>query len=868
MDIDKIELEERKMDVREIRLSKDFRRENNSNNSSWYVFGHYDGLEVKKIELNNSIHPLERLLQESHNLTFRNNGNTKYHVLYILSNETRDRIECFWSGVEHRPLLSVSLIHFAHPLKKPIKEVISDIRKAIDSQIDSNIIDYVLYTSLDCNDLAIIWSSKSFKTTMNLVSSTWEKCYLIISEVFTIQACRFDILSGLNNDLYKEWCLNEPILECVRVHIRESNYRKALSLAGAMDKAILSRKNSSQLGISTQTNHYVIPGQEDIVIVFEKIPIEWFIDMYRQRTSGDIEDELVGILHNNVASRSVIDTVISVGSVDTRLSTGTSDNIPTSISEGYLKFKSIVQKHNLPRTQWLAALYELLIELSYNEVSSTSYDIYVQSKDCQLILIEYLEKIIEFHLDEKYKEIYENLMDSQSDLVYCLQRYLQGWSQLSFHAMHAEWQLTQVSDVNRLYLFPSKLNRLYASFMKLSSHSLNCNCDSRNKYEIGYFLTPSMRTDAEFLSVFGRYNQQSILILGEIPADLLFVPQVLLPILVHEAAHYAGHDLRNREIRYECLVRSMLYHVVNEYIADELLYTFDGEYFVLERCIDRLYERVLSQKNSHSDTDCYGEEVRKSILYDILNMLRNEPGFGYIAFHEILDTNEYIKLDRIQRRLFAQKYDGKLDEKLSLESVENYNNIEMHFEQLITIYRESFSDLCMIKLLDLSIAEYLNVIYRSNRFEGRTENSNWEYVLQWIRFERYICVICSIVGEENFQQELAKIINDKDELAKHVAINRKDHNGIRELVGDLLKIYLDENEDIFSSPYERAWLLHYLEVVSKDIEKDMMKNEHIDDLRDVYQSLSIKVRSANGEELMDILEPCMMIMRGDTNHWH
>ena len=544
------------------------------------------------------------------------------------------------------------------------------------------------------------------------------------------------------------------------------------------------------------------------------------------------------------------------------------------------------------------AFYELLIELAYLETSPTAHDMYMQSKDCQTVLVKHIIEIItkgnETEASPEKKKCYCALTDPHSHLVERIQRYIQGWSQLSFHAMLAELQLTHTSDINRMYLYPAKLNRIYASFMQRSSDILNeeDSDNAKSKKEAFFFLTPSMRSNENFLSIFDEYRDtfdtnSELLVLGEIPAELLFSPQVLLPILVHEAAHYAGHEKRKRPLRYKCIAKSMLAHLVDEYVLDPILYQVasDGR-FPFQDVVDKIYKDDFE---CLMDGDiCYGNTVQDVLL----NALQGELQSSYFpnrVFSILLSRDEYANWSQTRKLIFKEENLGNMDSDIrSLNTLRTANNIEEHLYRLMSIYREAYADMCMIRLLDLSPLEYLGIIYRSNHFDkGEDKAKLIEISLRHklFEYERYLSVI-SIAFADNGSDELDMNIVEsilencklesqfQEQLVDSINfINHKDLEGIKVLAENLLRLY--QNEGLYYKEpepesttkysrhvyfFERIWLFHYLRAVKKALPRKVAE------LRNVYEVLAKNVRNMSGTDdipLINHLSVCIDIAKGE-----
>lgn len=923
------------MDIREIRLLKNFstvRSAKSGNNDTkqsgfWHVFGHYDYMEITQIAPDPNEHPLETILAHSDEWTLKNAGNTKQHLMYGIANN-EDMAADFWKKSAELPLLMISLIHFKHPLKDFEKRVsnlentinctIKQTKSTCYNDLEKYKLFYSSYISIDTSDLIIFWATNSIQATMAVIASVWKQHTDEIYEFFTLLGCHqrsFITEENCGNELYKSWLGVEPILACVRTHIRGKNFRQILSHAQAIVDLV--RKHPDRLQDKekeTTADYCIIPGQDDIVLYFENLPLKLFVEMYQRPTGSVTTPSLTGRLGvgTDIISRSVVDTFFAASldefdqgmkifDVENKQNSDNNNSHLSNKSDGncppnpYEKLKQAVDEANkdsnvFPTTHWLSALYELLVELAYLKTSPTSHDMYMQSKDCHEILVNHIVEIIQKREDNEDR--YLALTDPTSALVTNIQQYIQGWSQLSFHSMLAELQLTQTSDINRMYLYPSKLNRIYTSFMQYSSAILSeYDQEDNPKNRAYFFLTPSMRSNEAFWPIFDQFRDSfendTLVILGELPADLLFSPQVLLPILVHEAAHYAG--FRKRKLRYKYLAKSMLAHLVDEYVQEDVLYqkSDDEEIYPFQEVVDELYERKL--KDLMENQPCYGNTVHDKLLDRLQAELQ---GYRMVSeiFGILFSRDEYIQWSQTKKLIFKEKHIGNLDSGVrSLSTIESINNLEVHYDRLISIYREAHADMCMIKLLGLSPLEYLGIVYRSSRFKDRPGNrlqsAIQDAVRDLSRSERYLCVIAiayvndGLSGEE-FDNAIIEILDDcieqtspdvLDDVKNVVSgsVSKNDYLGIRFLAQGLKAVFTSESlnheqDGIEYSThvfyYDRAWIMDYLREVKAGLP------DSIFDLRKVYTALASEIRNvkSSGEKsFLAFLESCIDLARND-----
>ncbi len=913
------------IDIRRITLIKRYRPEQiDEKQFGWYVFGYYDRMNVKEIPIDNAYHPLETILADAQKQSLSNSASTKQHVIYAIGAEQNTLHKEFWKSAEQYPLLLVSLIHLNHPLSSFsdtnistqqtnfINQYINSIKKTIKGKQNKDI-RFSLYFSIDCNDLIVFWSATSFQRTMELIAQVCACDSSRIGELFTIQACANTIMYE-NNAMLNIWKQNEPVFQCIRIHLRSKNFFELLTRVADIPQDIEKRKMTLNTTVcSCHVKEYVVPGQDDVVLAFQNIPLDWLLDMYAPsvRSEDGCKDSLCGLLYEGILSRTVIDTELVTGnkSQPPQKEQGTplDSNLSANVKERIDRLSECIQKNNFNRTTWLPALYELLFELANFETSSTAYDIYVQAAPCHNVLVEELIERIKSKSDEAIE-----LQQPNTTVVRNIQQYLQGWSQLSFHAMHAEWQLTQTSEMNRLYIFPAKLNRLYSAFMDSASEILNAGCESTparanldsaseilnaeykpSPARANFFLTPTIGSEAEFTAIFKPSNKACSLVLGEIPADLMFAPQLFLPLLVHEAAHYAGHEHRMRPLRYTAILRSTLFYVLSSVFEDELIYMpiqkEDGTSTVGVEIVEKLvasFPNFEDPKNNYArnrldNVAYYSEDIRKHIGFYLCRILANSTGYLQPAVQDVLYSIPFFEyFDYMQMDIYYHSQTRTNQHIVALQAYGTDRHIYSYLDQLLTIYSESFSDLCMIRLLDLRIEEYLRVIFRNNRYsidphKDQPTLSTWSIasLSERVRYERYLCVI--MVAYPTFS--LSDLLKHLDIHSESVVIDsgkkitRSDMQGIYALASALEVINSQENPEVKScAPYARGQLLVYLDAVSRELSKAIQASQQNADspemLKQIYQTLAFNMQFfyTGANSIIDLLTPCIKMMH-DTS---
>ncbi len=912
------------LDIRRIELYKQFRglvKGVLTAEHEWQVFGYYDSMNVEYLELQDEKHPLEYVYDDSQRVSFNSHGSLKKHVIYAIGLGEPKVYQNFWQQRDEHPLLLVSLLHFKHPMEcdqqngadqnlanqgaeaavnQPIESSLEKYINALQVSLDNKGMNSAIYSAFDCNDAIVFTFADALDTAMQNISEI-TKDNGAIREIFTIYARKNNIHSLIDEPLKNAkldalktiWKEHQPVLEKVDVFMRDASHSQLITDTKNLEIKYKEEYYSSAYSGFKKAQYpfrwYIMPGHEDVLLTLEKVPLPLFEKMFSPSSNE-------GVLLDGFFLKRISRTIIYTTPLPAQFTQEVAEKgeaLPTRASDLVEKLKKAFDYENDTDSRlknalittfsdvkyrmpiWLGALMELLVELSNIEISLTAYDNYAQAICAQETMINTLCKLVEdakkYACDPEQKDIAKELIEQiyspSSDLSSNFREYLNGWSQLSFHAMHAEWQLTQSSDINRLYLFPAKLCRLYSEFMKLSSEFLN---KGKKHDECMFFITPNIRDIPQFLSIFQPIkrpdNLSYKLIHGEIPADNMFSPQVILPHLVHEVAHYAGTVFRKRELRnnvyLKCLLAYLLHQILKVDLIDQPI--IDNTLF-FRFLIDQLVDKMLNIKNDvfgKLDQNDYGDNVQNTVEETADKLLSQLSLYiGPVIADTIGLIPKYAEKPRLEQMLsIAEYFKGPemVHDILSYAAKTNIHNVS---NDLMTILREAFSDLCMVKMVDLTLVEYLSIICHGIRYDPNKIEAGDNFREPWARHERFYAVMQTVFGKEEIAQKLLEgspIQLEKDartqqllklesitfQLNMNKSISPEHHQNVKERALTFFRyeeslIEKDEKYKI----YTREMIRYYLEEASKELDKDLESNHVIKELRNVYRVIAIDLRA-------------------------
>jgi len=737
-------------DIRCIKLISAFRMDEPYIDSigRWNVFGYYDYMDILSVpitaEERRKKSALECIRESARAISTGLSGQQKEHAIYAITHNRIDTINSFWNCIDSFPLVMISIIH-AHHQNRSIIELHSKVEQYLIESAQEEI-KSIAYLSIDCSDIIIFWATFSFTVVMENVNRICNCEELSIHDMFTICGYSKSITVDINNqgkrELLQKWAEHEAALDSVQIHLRCPSLADAHTIAKEL---IDSHRQYSVVG-----KPCLLAGQEDIFVHLQNIPVDDLVSLYATNGALDMEK----LYERKVISRT------SIGTAQVAVMPAAERSKETLYRYAKKVFERLheLSDHPIISVQsWYAPLCELLNELCSTEVNAASYDIYIQEILSHSVLVDYISSLKQ----EDAAEITSFECEER------IQNYLKGWSQLSFHAMHSEWQLTQTADVNRLYLYPTKLGMLYSSVLYMTANAL-CYAEAGETKDVGvFFLAPTLTSHPQFDAVYKIEKLHVKLVLGNIPPDMMFLPTMLIPTLVHETAHYIGRRIRCRNRRLESIWNSLLYYSLWRNLilplSNEL--TPDQAHRTLINIVSMI-EIPISETSIENEN--YVSNLTKTFVKHNLKKLFRE------------DLDKVIEVFHISVYKETQNVTNTIN---SWFSVMNGNNairptidipdseLDTEYEGLRSIYSEAFADLCMMRLLGMPAEDYLLQIITMYRKRDLDENLDSEIKLARIYATVVVCFGESKIKKlvKHFRKQREKSSNWIYSEAYHIA---------------------------------------------------------------------------------------------------
>lgn len=452
-------------------------------------------------------------------------------------------------------------------------------------------------------------------------------------------------------------------------------------------------------------------------------------------------------------------------------------------------------------------------------------------------------------------------------------------------------QFFQIKDFNAIVHYaPAKLRAFYSLLILKISDFYNefCN-EERNQYS--FIFSPGMFSRTSVQELFEKYDENKRVMLITLPERQLYEPKNLAILLAHEAAHFVGYVLRNRQQRHEswinCCVRildiemkSFVYSILSEEVKRHLEQWDQTDIF--------FYDKLLGFINS--------EETlyrKKNNMYPHEFHSRNSAKVIKEAFKKVEQKKEFSKLTEdlagkqiyfLQKKLFnTTSIEGRnlelIKETLKLNGLsEQYRRFYSLFENaalesllklLRYVYTEAYADIIAILTLDIMPEEYIDSFFSNELSEEiMQQQGEIDYILPF----RWALVTLTIEEAlkrhkkffaknymefydkwngsvlEEVRKKYSKKSAQAESLLYAVALLREERyvsgkiENYRPLYNDLKREFCNKKYDFFNDRIVRKSILTYLtgcvDIYVYQLKGSQVLQKMKNDLSCVYKNIS------------------------------
>lgn len=687
--------------------------------TEYSCFGYYDGLDISEVE--NEKNRLS-LSQGSINITdtwfgilnmagkpeLVNGSNSQQNfVLFYTDNEsdTENNEELFWK--EDRAFLAVMFVQVNGSRKQSLNDNINAIRRFIVGEYENNDCRIISYRLIDNADFLLAIKGNSYAQISNIVKEIQNiKSIIYVNTIFSVHS------KYLKGSALKE----DETLEGVRLEISAKE-------EGAVGKLL--KKIEKELGqpLILKNSLYRF-HHNSYVIQLPPIFMSDLLRLFKEEAALTHRNGLYGKLIYNINTS--IENIYVYRKSDEEES-GESDTKDEN-EQGWCEkkielFKAQLGKVKNTKDENLYFYYHALIRslnmLSHYEQFNAGRSIFNILFPSMQLVCEHVEKIFSLNNMFEYRKEY---IKSEKSLAI----YLQTIDNIIYHVIHTDQKFLVIPGYTSIiYDIPARLCLFYMAFMTRVSELLK----DEKSWKYRYYLEPSMESEVTTYhhEIFSDVHERIINI--RLQQRILFIPRTFLLTITHEIAHYVGDKIRHREKRLEYMIKTCAAIIVAQlFCLDIESVEINQERKVHQReildcmkknsewydeccriAVESLYQFVQKEINAAS-SDRFHEEYIKPILCKGCEKILVDASGKLFSKIRTVDKKMFKKYQRMGKKKEINVW-KEFNFLLELINMKRQEMLSCDFAKVLVqtlskMYKETFADLVVIKLLDVDLCYY------------------------------------------------------------------------------------------------------------------------------------------------------------------
>lgn len=681
---------------------------------------HYNKIRVHPVTVAQGEHPMQaayRVMEKIPSHCGKQDYEFRQLIVGFADVEGREQeVQRFWED-RNCPLFFVTMVNVS--LNVDLKDEVDRIRKVLDG------VDYQLYLTYEYDEILIFAKSPSLHT--------YAECVMKIGfhnenrgVLDTITVCCF----GDNPEVHED----ENTIVCIQLGVKD--YQKAIGY--------LNRK-----GIDMKDIHWIL-GRGDIGFLMVKSSLSWVHELYQDCRTPGREEEFQWL---STTQFSVMIRHERTERLTGEL-TGKSVKSPWSaISEQQLeqiyplyeaKCKELHIQIDPVFERILCQTGRLVDNALENQLSQDLAVCILPELDDFLRYLEYI--LTSSELQEKHAEVLRSSLNSF---------YLNVLSLVN-STVHSNQEFVLIPhSAPPSFEMPPKVIAYYGLIVRQIIEAFK---DDKRIY--GVMLAPKLVDDLEVESFsITELEKLGHLLSVSVGEQFLYNPQDTVLTLGHEMAHFVGEDTRERGHRRKMIFSFYLYRLLSRLCnfclgllpsQAELGQLVDSEtlYQTAEKLSEHMVEYSLSERPLTRELPNEIKMLAGIILHNpiyvkdilqnvILPMFKVQECQKYLAWHlnAVLDSPDDERADAY---LYARA--KRIFEQAVRDCLENWSASidEKEFSDYIGyLFTESYADLAMVILFEMSMDEYIHIFSRGMEKLGNPPNTTEDT----IEMTRFIAVI-------------------------------------------------------------------------------------------------------------------------------
>lgn len=811
--------------------------------------GYYDGIDIEKVEncssrlfKKRSKAPISEILYATGMKIQKLEGgysSQNIGIFRCVSKESQIMItQHFWNNMCRMPFLAIGFLQIADSSKydevgQSLESKYNNIdnEKALQSRLEKALQSRLLtYCTFDNADLVVLLQSNSIKEMDRILrelENTDEVKYfhsiIGISEEY-LKDCKATNPKQILDNWKGIECFIYDDLKKISLHLVTSGSQKVLNRL----RSILERWNDDwKIKGYEKAKYSYMMGHESIEITF---------------TDTDVRSLLILVLpegiatHQNPCYGNGLYNVATTYSIGENLwqELGKEELIKDDDSEimwCYSLIKKYAEYLRLTMEkgdEGLASYYQALIQTL---ITLDQYENFKLANNMFYLLFPALDMF-----DRQLEEILR-IRGGESHLIRdSICQFLDSMNSVIYHTIHTDQMFLMIPGYcGTSFSIPVKLSLMYLWFIDKTSEILN---DS--EYEYHCILVPEMESTPMTKILNVDYSDRNRLICVKFSQRTLYLPRDSMIILLHEMGHYIGNTIRNRTLRLSCIIKTLAYIITEGIFPEE--YESSSFELIKKEIFDKMKESIKIELQKEiieilegdillqcPSREYYAENIESILMESCLRILALDNTDIDNILHSIpqdilnkVKANQETFLDNM-RYIYTLQVDLEINRGNLLVS----GKLERIILELIKIYREVFSDMVAIAILNCSKED----------------------------FREAFCVSEGIVidernrpDEQKIREEIAKIVVFESNLSKKINIPIRTKNGQIDLLGNL-----------YSYIWVQDYLIKYADESYENLQKMIElpeKIKQVQQLRELFV-LFRGDREANCFEIFKQINNCI-----------
>ncbi len=614
----------------------------------WVSLGHFDEIYTFGKVMSEGF---DDILKSNNELLHKSNEENCYHPLYLIVPKATKEEANFWSSPCWH--IVITRIHFSCT-NSPIKQF-ETLKTKISRELGNTRL-YQFYHTTELSDMVLVQKSNKLQ---DLLSSALNlRKYSQVGRTYTYV--------GINHEKIVDECYDNTSDKIPFFAIRFA----------------VSDPNSTVDALSYVTKllgddvTYNITGVDDIVINFKDLYVKDIVALFKEWYSCEPQtiDQMlkafseittrVGV-HYECQKNNEEKQKDEVLQIECNRMLQDVANIQRLISYRCDRF-------GIPNEGWIKPILEIsktLIRMSQTAVLDEF--VYLLFPGIRA----FLKNVLELQKNNVYISDLPNINEKCNELV-------EECSHLLEQIMRVEGQLSIQPELRPVeYDIPVFLLEYILAFLNGVVHLLQKDDNTINA-KIKFLIVPRLCEDISAMEIFRAEGSKKMpgLVLLNVPIKSLYTPENILLALCHETAHFAGEKSRLRDLR-----QTEFVHAAAIIFARQLYDSID------ESLIERIGNDVANNING-TQIKCIDDLLQEICVY-VQDLVFNED--FYYSF--IWESVGQSLTDDIHVLSTSERY-------------MEYGTILDLLDDIKTIFREIYADLCMLRILNLSPSDYVNAL--------------------------------------------------------------------------------------------------------------------------------------------------------------